>query len=69
MSIQCCVCFAAVPINTKRSLVNKNVEALRLEEEVDVLQREMMGFMRFYTDRVLPSLGREKSRLLELLKG
>ena len=45
------------------------MEALRFEEELKLLQSEMMGFVKFYKNSVLPSLIQQKQKLQELLKG
>ena len=45
------------------------MEAVRFREEIELLQREMVGFMKFYKNRALSSLGKEKEELQDLLKG
>lgn len=45
------------------------MEVLRFQEEIDLLENEMMAFMKFYKDTVLPSLDKEKEKLENLLKG
>lgn len=45
------------------------MEVLRFQEEIDLLVNEMMAFMKFYKDTVLPSLDKEKEKLENLLKG
>ena len=37
----------------------------RLEEEETLLKMEMKNFLRFYLDRILPSLGEEKDKIKE----
>ena len=37
----------------------------RLEEEETLLKTEMKNFLRFYLDRILPSLGEEKDKIKE----
>ncbi len=59
----------AVPTRTKRLVVDKYMEAARFKEEIKLLQKEMIGFMTFYKNNVLPSLANKQEQLQELLKG
>ena len=59
----------AIPIRTKRVLVDKHMEASRFQEEIKLLKKEMIGFMTFYKNNVLPSLANQQEQLQEFLKG
>lgn len=61
--------YVAIPIRTKRVVVDKHMEASRFEEEVELLEREIVSFLKFYSNNVLPSLEKEKQKLEALLKG
>jgi len=45
------------------------MEASRFQEEIRLLQKEMIGFMAFYKNTVLPSLVKQQEQLQILLKG
>ena len=45
------------------------MEASRFHEEIELLQKEMIRFMKFYTNSLLPYLFKEQEQLQELLKG
>lgn len=49
-----------VPISTKKVVVNKKMEVERFQEELVLLKKEMMGFMSFYKDIILPSILEDK---------
>ena len=51
--------YVAIPIRTKRVVVDKHMEASRFEE-VELLEREMVSFLKVYSNNVLPSLEKEK---------
>lgn len=59
----------AVPVRTKRIVVDKHMEASRFVEELELLQKEMMGFVKFYKNSVLPSLIQQQQNLRDFLKG
>lgn len=61
--------YVDIPIRTKRVVVDKHMEAPRFQEEVWLLEREMLDFLKFYSNNVLPSLEKEKEKLEALLKG
>ena len=61
--------FTGVPIRTKRLVVDKQMEASRFHEEIELLQKEMIRFMKFYKNSLLPYLFKEQEQLQELLKG
>lgn len=61
--------YVDIPIRTKRVVVDKHMEASRFQEEVGLLEREMLDFLKFYSNNVLPSLEKEKEKLEALLKG
>lgn len=44
------------------------MEVLRFHEKINLLGNEMMAFMKFYKDTVLPSLDKEKEKLENMLK-
>lgn len=52
-----------VPIRTKKVVVNKKMEVERFQEELVLLKKEMMGFMSFYKDIILPSILEDKRQL------
>jgi hypothetical protein len=54
-----------VPIRIKAQLVEKFMLVKRLEEEEILLKKEMKNFLRFYLDKILPSLGEEKTKFKE----
>lgn len=58
----------ALPIRTKRIVVDKHMEASRFGEELELLQKEMMGFVKFYKNSVLPSLIQQQQNLRDFLK-
>lgn len=41
----------------------------RLEEELKILRQEMLAFMKFYKDKMLPSLQMQRTNLLNIAKG
>lgn len=45
------------------------MEASRFGEELELLQKEMMGFVKFYKNSVLPSLIQQQQNLQDFLKG
>ena len=45
------------------------MEVQRFQEELKILENEMMGFMKFYKDMVLPSLHKEQEKLLSCVTG
>ena len=61
--------FGLVAIRTKRLVVDKHMEVQRFQEELKILENEMLGFMKFYKDKVLPSLHKEQEKLLSCVKG
>ena len=58
-----------VPIRTKRLVVEKQMEASRFQEEIELLEKEMLRFMKFYKNSLLPYLFKEQEKLQEVLKG
>ncbi|XP_032232016.2 uncharacterized protein LOC116605656 isoform X1 [Nematostella vectensis] len=60
-------CQDCVSLRTKRRLVNKVMEAERFGEELVLLKREMVSFLKFYKDVKLPSLREEQTRLQDLM--
>lgn len=58
-----------VPIRTKRLVVEKQMEASRFQEEIELLEKEMLRFMKFYKNSLLPYLFKEQEKLQEELKG
>ena len=58
-----------VPIRTKKVVVNKKMEVERFQEELVLLKKEMMGFMSFYKDIILPSILEDKRQLQASLTG
>lgn len=67
--ISCTSFNLGIPIRTKREVVDKHMEASRFQEEVELLEREMVAFLKFYSNNVLPSLNKEEQKLEVLLKG
>ncbi|KAK2552379.1 hypothetical protein P5673_026459 [Acropora cervicornis] len=57
-----------VPIRTKRLLIDKPMDVERHKEELKILQQEMMVFMKFYKDKILPSLEMQQTNLNTLSK-
>lgn len=49
--------------------MNKKMEVERYTEELVLLKKEMMGFMSFYKDSILPSILEEKTQLQASLSG
>jgi len=45
------------------------MEVSRFSEELKLLEKEMMGFVKFYKNSVLPSLIQQQQNLHDLLKG
>ena len=58
-----------MPVRTKRLVVDKYMETSRFEEEVKLLQKEMMGFVKYYKDTMLHPLMLQQQKLHDLLKG
>jgi len=56
-----------VPIRTKRMVVDKHMEVSRFSEELKLLEKEMMGFVKYYKNSVLPSLIQQQQNLQDLL--
>lgn len=52
-----------VPIRTKRLVVEKQMEASRFQEEIELLEKEMLRFMKFYKNSLLPYLFKEQEKL------
>lgn len=67
--ISCTSFNLGIPIRTKREVVDKHMEASRFQEEVELLEREMVAFLKFYSNNVLSSLNKEEQKLEVLLKG
>jgi len=55
--------FMIVPIQTKRLVVDKYMEVDRFNEELVLLKKEMLSYIKYYTNNVLTSL---RSQLKEL---
>lgn len=49
--------------------MNKKMEVERFQEELVLLKKEMMGFMSFYKDSILPSILEDKRQLQASLTG
>ena len=45
------------------------MEVSRFKEELLLIKKEMIGFMSFYKDGILPSLHRQKTELQAALSG
>ena len=71
--LESCYLFAVfcigVPISTKPLVIDKQMEASRFREEIELLHKEMMRFMKLYKNSLLPYLFKEQEKLQELLKG
>ena len=50
-------------MRTKREVVDKHMEASRFQEEVELLEKEMVAFLKFYSNNVLPSPNKEERKL------
>lgn len=49
--------------------MDRRMDVDRLEEELKILQQEMLAFMKFYKDKMLPSLQMQRTNLLNIAKG
>ena len=58
-----------VPSSTKRLVVDKSMEMERFNEELVLLQREMMSFLKFYKDGFLASINEQQCALRSALDG
>lgn len=58
----------AVPIRTKSIVVDKHMEASMFGEELELLQKKIIGFVKFYKNSVLPSLIQQQQNLRDFLK-
>ena len=56
-------CSDAVPVQTKRLVVDKYMEVDRFREELVLLKKEMFNYMKFYTNYKLTAL---RQQLLDL---
>lgn len=56
----------ALPLRTKRKSVEVYLTGKRLEEEIILLEEEMLRFLCYYKDKVIPALSK---RLHSLEKG
>ena len=56
-------CLDAVPVQTKRLVVDKYMEVDRFREELVLLKKEMLRYMKFYTNYKLTAL---RQQLLDL---
>ena len=63
-----CLIIKLIPLQTKRSVVDKQMEIERFQEELQVLQQEMIRVMGYYTNKLL-SLGSNRGELQNLSRG
>ena len=57
------------PIHEKKQLVEKYLEGKRLKEEKALLEREMLGFLKYYKDAVVPAIDARLTYLAAVLQG
>ncbi|XP_048586080.1 uncharacterized protein LOC116618382 isoform X3 [Nematostella vectensis] len=60
---------SAIPVRTKRLLVDLEMERRRYTEERQVVKREMRSFLLYYCRNLLPSLELQKEKLEDFLAG
>ena len=61
--------FVLVPVRTKRLVVDRHMEVQRFKEELNIIEKEMLVFMKYYKDKMLPSLQIQREKLLNSVKG
>lgn len=61
--------YFVVPLVTKRSAVDKLMEIQRFQEEVEIIEKEMSHYLKYYTKKCLPALYNERAKLENLLQG
>lgn len=49
--------------------MDKFMEVERFNEELELLQKEMIGYLKYYKDTALTSLNKQRDELRDLLRG
>ena len=49
--------------------MDKFMEVERFNEELELLQKEMIGYLKYYKDTALTSLNKQHDELRDLLRG
>lgn len=61
--------FLDMPLRAKKQVVEKYLEGRRLTEEKILLEKEMIGFLKFYKDTVIPEILSTIESLSAVLSG
>ena len=61
--------YLEMPLRAKKQVVEKYLEGRRLTEEKVLLEKEMIGFLKFYKDTVIPEILSTIESLKAVLSG